>query len=43
MDYKQALAKAVELLDKQRNRVIYRMDEQLRTQDEVKAFIERWK
>lgn len=34
---------AVRLLDLQRHRVQYPMDEQLKTQAEVKAFIERWK
>ncbi len=37
------IAEAVRLLELQRNRVQYKMDEQLKTQAEVKAFIERWK
>lgn len=34
---------AVRLLDLQRNRQLYRMDDQLKVQAQVKAFIERHK
>ena len=37
------LMEAVRLLDLQRNRQLYRMDDQLKVQAQVKSFIERHK
>lgn len=37
------LMEAVRLLDLQRNRQLYKMDDQLKVQAQVKAFIERHK
>jgi Tfp pilus assembly protein PilX len=37
------ILEAVRLLNLQRHRTQYKQDDQLKTQAEVKAFIERWK
>lgn len=38
----EALQRAIDLLDKQRYRTQYPMDEQLKTQKQIAEFIKRW-
>jgi len=42
-EIQEALWRAVVLLDRQRNRMMYPIDKQIQIQKDVKEFIERWK
>lgn len=42
-ELQEALWRAVFLLERQRNRVCYPMDDQLRIEKEIKEFIKKWK